>query len=135
MAIRYKVVIKDTRCSAIVKTEGYQLRYFKDTIVEAPINTLGIMVFRRRHQAEEFVLLLQSMNRVSLIVIRVESLGRGRTPKYISRWINHFKNALSHFYEVRYVNKKYKGTALFHHPNVRAPVKGTLCYDHVRVID
>lgn len=132
MLIRYKVINENTRCSVIVNSEKYQLRYFKDTIVEAPYNTLGIMVFRRRHQALNFAYNVKYHNIISTTVIRVEAFGRGRTPLYISRWIND-DNDLSVFYERSYVDKKYMHKRRTY--RVVHPIEGTLCYDHVRVID
>lgn len=135
MEVRYKVVDKYTRCSAIVKDEHYQLRYFKDTVVEAPADTLGIMVFRRRYQAVKFISILPSLY-PPMIIIRVEPLSRGKTPKYISRWINNYnKWALASFYERSYINKKFTKNFNSFPTSVRPPIKGTLCYDYVRVID
>ena len=132
MLIRYKVINEDTRCSVIVDSEQYKLSYFKDTVVEAPLGTLGIMVFRRRRQALNFAYNIQRRNGIPTLVVKVEAFGRGKTPFYISRWVNTGSN-LSAFYKCSYIDKKYahKGRtyAVVH------PIKGTLCYDTVRVID
>jgi len=133
MKIRYKVVVDVIRLSAIVNIKRYQLRYFKDTVVEAPAGTLGIMVFRRRYQAKQFILRLPRILR--LIIIRVEPLGRGTTPQYIARRGSTYSDELDIFYKTKYVNKKFIGDFGYHYPNVNFPVEGTLCYDYVRVID
>ena len=132
MLIRYKVINKNTRCSVIVSSEQYKLIYFKDMIVEAAPGTLGIMVFRRRYQALNFAYNMKSYNRIPTLVVKVEAFGRGKTPFYISRYVNTGSN-LSSFYKHSYIDKKYahdgKTYAVVH------PMEGTLCYDTVRVID
>ena len=50
--IRYKVVLKD-RGSTFAQ-DKYRLEYIKDTIVKAIKGTLGIMVFKRRREAEHY---------------------------------------------------------------------------------
>jgi len=132
MLIRYKVIKESTRSSVIVDSEQYKLRYFKDTVVEASPNTLGIMVFRRRHQALDFAYNIQRRNGISTLVLRVEVFGRGKTPFYISRWVNAGID-LSVFYNRSYVDKKYTHEGRIY--AVVHPIEGTLCYDTVRVID
>lgn len=133
MGIRYKVVDEVTRCSIIIAANSsYILRYNKNTVVKALPNTLGIMVFKRRHQAEEFVKFISLGLTKPSLVLRVEVFSKGKYPKHISRWTN-YQNGLTWFYNNCYVDKKYltanSGFAL------SAPPKGTLCYDTVKVID
>lgn len=133
MAIRYKVVNEATRCSVIIGINSlYTLKYVKGTIVKALSGSLGIMVFKRRYQAEKFVKLLNSGLLGSSIILRVEIFERGKCPKYVSRWTTH-KSDLTWFYSKWYADKKYitNGNGM----DLLIPPKGTLCYSMVRVID
>ena len=132
MAIRYKVVRKDTRCSIIVGSHNlYTLKYNKDTIVKALPNSLGIMVFKRKHQAQDFLNFVKTGLSRPSIILRVEVSGRGKYPKYISRWVSNVSD-LPWFYTNYYIIKKYSDN---YGIDVSIPPKGTLCYDTVRVID
>jgi hypothetical protein len=87
MAIRYKVVNKHTRCSAIVGFNSpYVLKYLKGKTIKALSKTLGIMVFKRRYQAEAFIKVINSALIHPSTILRVEVFSKGKYPKYVSRW-------------------------------------------------
>ncbi len=134
MAIRYKVVNKDTRFSALITVEKYRLQYVKDKIVEALSGTLGVMVFKRKWQAQRFIDIFFTPNeRKNLMIVRVEVFNKGRTPRYVSRWIN-LPGDLNNFYLYNYKDKQYIDNCI-NMMTISVPIKGTLCYDRVKVID
>jgi len=82
--IRYKVVrinftSQHVSCYA---TGDYQLAYIKNTIVTAEESTLGIAVFEKRYQAEDFLKKEFSPDRFYKI-IRVISIGRGKRYRFV----------------------------------------------------
>jgi len=94
--IRYKVVRldSDSRYSCYARGK-YQLTYKKNTIVTAGKGTLGIAVFEKRHQAEEFIREEYSADRL-LIIIRVISIGCGKRYHFVC--LTQDEQNLNHFY-------------------------------------
>ena len=81
--IRYKVVRLDfgNRHSCYA-TGKYRLAYRKNTIVTAKKGTLGIAVFERRYQAENFLHNEFSSDR-GCEIIRVIPIGRGKRYRFV----------------------------------------------------
>ena len=118
MSIKYKVVYKGSRLSIAARGE-YRVVYNKGTTVKSPPNTLGIMVFKMRRQAEIFrtLHLIPSY----YMILRVKTFRRGVVPKKIGLLIT--ETALDLFYK----NSKDMSSM--------KPPRGTICYDEVEVID
>lgn len=82
--IRYKVVGIDLLGNRVscYATGNYQLAYRKNIIVTSIEGTLGIAVFERRYQAEDF--LKKEFSPPSHYkVIRVISIGRGKRYRFV----------------------------------------------------
>jgi hypothetical protein len=54
--------------------------------IKALSKTLGIMVFKRRYQAEAFIKVINSALIHPSTILRVEVFSKGKYPKYVSRW-------------------------------------------------
>lgn len=116
---KFKVVKKRNNRSCIINGNSkYSLVYEKDTAVYAPIGTLGVMVFKTKTQAEEWLI---GWNTDALIIKRVIPIGRGKTPHEISDYLS--TSDLKEFYSG------------FRRYNSTDPVPGTICYSGVFVID
>jgi len=118
MTIKYKVVYKDTRLSTSAKGL-YCIVYNKGTTVEKLPNTLGIMVFKDRQQAQRFMLL--NLTPSFYMILRVKTFTRGVVPKKISLKI-------SSYYLDMFYKKSWKMA-------IMSPPRGTICYDKVEVLD
>ena len=116
--IRYKVVLED-RSSTFAQGK-YRLEYIKDGIVKAVRGTLGIMVFKRRHQAEHYKRKYLDYSMTG-IILRVKPLSRGKTVRLAS----------SLFRDVD-LDLFYSGN---HYPYTYPAPPGTICYDKVKVLD
>ncbi len=128
MAIRYKVTTRD-RLSCTSHAEGmrgYVLDYRKGEIVKAVPNSIGILVFKRRKDAEIFM-----KNQSSWVIHRVSTKTRGKTPSYLYGIVNvycyarDFYHTLSKLYSTPYSPTKF----LWPVP------EGTLAYPEVEVLD
>ncbi len=122
MNIKYKVVIEQSRKSCFAPP-GYTKTYKKGAKVKAKKGTLGLMVFKTRKQAEDFIF-PQSYD---LQIIRVECFTRGRKPIRVAG-INYKILARVKAFDSFYSIERY-----YYYLTV-AP-EGTLCYSEVRVID
>lgn len=109
----YKVVTKDRK--SCLATGSYCRNYFRDSVVEAPSGTLGIMTFRLKEQAREF-----AADTWEWMVIRVKGIGESTRPRTIAN--NPSQIGLDKFYQ---------GKALF--PGM-IPL-GTICYQSVKVLE
>ena len=116
--IRYKVVLED-RGSTFAQGR-YRLKYIKDEIVKAVKGTLGIMVFKRRCQAEHYRRKYLDYSKTG-IILRVEPLSRGKTVRVASSLFRGVD--LDLFYSGGYYPYTYPTPA------------GTICYDRVKVLD
>jgi hypothetical protein len=145
--IRYKVVTKIRRQSTNTyvcygtsddKCSKYALRYLKGKIVNALPNTMGIMVFKDRRCAAQFLLFLQGNigNEDQLKIVRVRPIGKKSIPKRIARccsdsgidnWYNRQRIPLA-------LEDVFKDMSLEAAPNVDAPY-GTECYEAVEVLE
>lgn len=116
----YKVVTKN-RKSVIREHRGgkYVLEYLEDHRVFAKDGTLGIFCFKRKHQAEEFIL-----GRPNLRIIKVLPIGKGKTPKNICCIPIDRRNC------VYSLNSFYK-----HVFNITEALEGTICYPSVLVLE
>ena len=116
--VRFKVVLED-RGSTFAQGK-YRLKYIKDEIVKAVKGTFGIMVFKRRHQAEYYKRMYLSYSTTG-IILRVEPLSRGKTVRLVSSLFRDVD--LDLFYSGDYS------------PYAYPPAAGTICYDKVKVLD
>lgn len=125
MPIRYKVVKKKSRISAVVNGNSiYALKYIKDTEVFAKPETLGVMTFTTRTAAEDFAWSFEGIwsDTVKMIVIRVQSIGKGSAPHYISREVR------SYGLECFYSGEEYFWSE-------SSPPDNTMCYPGVKVLE
>jgi hypothetical protein len=126
MPQRYKVVKRKTRMSAVINGHSiYALKYLPDTKVIAKEGTLGVMTFKTRNAAEDWA---YSMNyhqyspydSDALIVIMVETIGKGKIPEAICNKID--TSSLKQFYKYAYGNGY-------------SPPNNTVCYPGVLVLE
>ena len=130
MPIRYKVVKRKTRMSAVINGNSiYAIQYLKGSKVFARPETLGIMTFKSRYDAvnwKDGIEYHEYNNHwdgddVHLKVIAVETIGRGKVPKSISSSVR--SDRLKSFYK----NPHYRINT--------NPVDRTVCYPGVRVLE
>lgn len=123
MPIRYKVVKKKSRCSAVVNGKSsYGLKYLPRTTVFAKEGTLGIMTFETLHQAANFAQHLNFSHANSYIIIAVVGIGRGNYPMQICQ--SAITTDLNSFY--------FPDSFWSRQTN---PPDGTLCYKSVKVLE
>ena len=128
MAIRYKVVLEKNRKSCMAERKGmrgYILTYKKGKTVKAIEGSIGILVFKTREQAENWMKL--PMRTTKTTILRVETNSRGKTPKnlFIIDW--RVTNSLKEDY---YDYKTPNNSRL----RWNTPI-GTLAYPEVKVLD
>jgi len=120
MPIRYKVIkisyFTDKRISCFAEGK-YSRNYTKGRTVKASPSTLGIMVFDTEENAKRFI----CNPNYGLRIIRVNPIGRGKRPKYISKYFE--SDRLSYFY----TSKDFRLEA--------SPPLGTICYPAVKVLE
>jgi len=128
MPIRYKVVKRNSRTSAVINGNSpYVLRYIPGTTITARKETLGIMVFATKFRAQEFAGNLNlSYWRDRFSVIKVEAIGRGKYPSEICKSWNTAQ--LRSFYSDDLIDSD-----LFF--NSTHPPEGTMCYSSVMVLE
>uniref|UniRef100_A0A6M3JIJ6 Uncharacterized protein n=1 Tax=viral metagenome TaxID=1070528 RepID=A0A6M3JIJ6_9ZZZZ len=118
MISRWKVIMTDSRESAFAEGK-FSLKYIKGNITKAKKETLGIMVFDTKRNAEAF--LHCSIYCRGQKIIRVLPIGNGKRPKYIAE------------------NCSALGIQRFYNPLKvifgGVPPNGTICYSAVRVMD
>ena len=122
--IKYKVV-QYNRCS-IFSPPRYILKYKKNTTVRAMKHTLGIMVFKHLKDAENFA---KECCENTHLILRVETIGRGKTPKKICPGSRHPKNRFDYD---NFYSQLRKGLFISH--NIVTPPEGTICYPAVKVL-
>jgi hypothetical protein len=133
MPIRYKVVKKRTRVSAIINGRSrYALKYLAMTKVFARPETLGIMVFKTRCEAEEWAYQIEyqyynTLYADELIVLKVDTIGKGKTPKDIS--MAYSTPELCRFYEYQENDSQYFDVTF------TSPPLDTICYPGVLVLE
>lgn len=134
MTIRYKVVKRKTRMSALINGHSqYALRYLPGSIVVALPETVGIMTFRTKSAAIEwakemrlkhwpYVYPIQESNyREHFKIIKVEPLSRGRKSLLIASNI-----------DSKSINSFYNDSAYY---NSITPPENTICYQSVKVLE
>lgn len=155
MAVRYKVVSIDQnygipalenrepkRFSALVKG-FFKINYSKGKTVRAKKNTVGIMCFKRRHQAEAWMNGPTLYSEISdFEIIRVQPVGRGKTPKTFSgHYGTHVLLLLRKLIKRFGVEEGYKQLltgrydVLDMYVRYMEPPEGTICYPAVKVLD
>jgi hypothetical protein len=137
MLTRWKVT-KEDRTSPQAQ-DKYSKTYIKGATVEANRNTLGLMTFKTRGQAEEW-----SRNVFEPKILEVKPIGRGRIPIVLAhrdflplfykhrRRLNTNKIAKLLGLHITRVNADYK----VDHKDIIlwAVPKGTICYPAVKVL-
>ena len=126
MPIRYKVVKKKSRKSAVINGNShYALQYLEGTTVFALEDTLGIMTFTSKRSAEIFAYHFENpwIESERMSVIMVETIGKGSCPPLISRKV------------------KSEGLDVFYNfpdgydYNAQTPPDNTMCYPGVKVLE
>ena len=89
MPIRYKVVKTKTRCSAMINGNSHFARKYQNgTIVTAEEGTIGILTFKTKRSAEIWASYFNGPNFFyeipRLTVIKVETIGKGKTINFVS---------------------------------------------------
>jgi len=120
--IRYKYKVTNLNDeSYTIRCLKYKLKYYKGTVVYAPKDTHGIMVFKRKCDAEKFG------SRWKRKIKKVITYGKGTENIFIKTAEGGFtKRSLDAYYE-----KIKKG----HFVREMRPPEGTWCYPKVKVID
>ena len=128
MPIRYKVVKKKTRASAVINGKShYARKYLPHTTVFAEEGTIGILTFKTKYSAQMFA---DQFNYKSwydcyhdnLIVLKVETIGRGKAINWVSAQIK------THDLEV-YYKKECLYQVTSHAPH------NTIAYPGVKVLE
>lgn len=138
MAIRYKVVMKDTRLSVISRgrrapahwknfLKKVCLKYTKGKIVKAQKWSIGILVFRKRSQAEEFVN-EYGYDEFEMIILRVKTSSRGKAIKEL------ITDSLRRAYILEFVYGRLNIDMLDSCTRLYSPA-GTMAYKEVKVLD
>ena len=136
---KFKVVKRRSNRSCMINGHSnFSILYEKETAVYADPDTLGIMVFKTKQQAEKWMNTHNSYGS-DLIIKRVIPIGRGKAPKYISADVGpddiraYYElssiiesNLISNFNEYKII-----GTEVL----VVKPIPGTICYPGVYVVD
>ncbi|MFW9871582.1 MAG: hypothetical protein ACFFG0_00605 [Candidatus Thorarchaeota archaeon] len=142
---KFKVVNKRTNKSCMVHGNSkYSLLYEKDTNVYADEGTLGIMVFKTRKQAENWIG-IRLMDYSEYIIKRVIPIGRGKVPKQIcadasSNEIELFNCLANELKPLIIKGLLGERTSRLYNINnqpviVVKPIPGTICYPGVYVVD
>lgn len=133
---KFKVVNKNNGSCIIDSRSSFYLQYQKGKNVYADKDSLGVMVFNKKQSAKDFITSHHfdwKYNSQKWKIKRVIPIGRGKTPKYISIW------ALSE--DVRSLNNLIKSGATVEEirdkltNDITSPIKGTICYPGVYVVD
>lgn len=125
----YKVVNKDRSSFNFDKFDNNRFKkfYIKNEIVTGEKDSLGIFCFRRKMDLMNFIKWLKFDDIKDLLILKVEPIGKGITPKIIS--VNMTEHLLRIFYY--YNNKK----EIYQSLNRTSAPKGTICYPSVKVLD
>ena len=114
----FKIIKGKERTSCMVEKGIY---YKKGEIARADEHTLGVFVFKTRRAARRFYAnMCYRLSRGRWQICRAIPIGRGKTPKRISGFID--SRLLRRFYEQGIHSKENK-------------VKGSICYPAIRMID
>jgi len=131
--IRYKVIriitIEPLVGCSCYATGKYQLKYKKNTIVTAKEGTLGIAVFEKRHQAEDFI--EKECFGCSSRIIRVSSIGHGKRYRFVCP--EQDAPSLDNFYHRHAKNLSALLKAAILAPHIQSP-PGTIFYQQVKVL-
>lgn len=131
---RYKVVHANTeRSCSLIPSSRYSLVYGKGMRVDAVKGTLGVMVFKTRRHAVDFISENDSQGYITgeykpnWVIKRVVTIGRGHTPKWISKHTD--TRGISNFYKP--MDKQTHSIGAYG----TIPPNGTMCYPAVYVLD
>ncbi len=122
--IRYKVVNQYNQ--SCIAPLGYVLKYTPGEITTAREDTLGVMVFKRKKDAVLFIAFCIFLGGK---ILRVEPIGRGKTPELVGKGISKRMStqALDFFYESSL-------SPGFVFPHETFPPPGAICYPAVKVL-
>ena len=132
--IRYKVVTTDRKsCSEVFNRLGKNaLDYPKNKKVIAPKWSMGIAVFEKRHQAQSFIDNHYGVIRKELMILRVQTITRGRKPK---RVFNLFFLITSLKNSYKFLTNPFSNDYIEQDTNFWSVPEGTICYSSVKVLD
>ena len=119
----YKVVNRGGGSCIVPTTSPYYLEYKKGYHVKAPEGTLGIMVFSTEEEAAHFLATPDSCGRIK----RVIPVGEPTIPTSVTTW-PHRSDLIKEFSELPQEERDHSDYA-------RPPLKGTVCYPEVIVVD
>jgi len=137
--IKFKVVNKNDGSCVVHSNSSFYLKYLKGKNTYAKKDSLGVMVFHTRESAEDFIYMHSPgncdyvRNSQDWKIKRVIPLGRGNTPKYISRYVvtKDFKELIK-LMKLNTSNDEIWNTMIY---SVCSPIEDTICYPGVHVID
>lgn len=119
---RYKVLRGNNEVSSFAQ-DSFRLIYKKGTVVKAIAGSLGIFVFKRKKDAEEWIRTCVDRKTWASIIKRVIPIGRGKQVMRICAGTE------DHVLLKYYLEDHYKNF------NYMFPPDGTIVYPAVRVID
>lgn len=116
--VRYKVVTKSGKSAMLHYKNPYCLQYIPGKVTTAKKGTLGIMVFTTLTAAIDWAAVWYSKR---LKIVKVEPIGRGKTPICISKEVN--TPDLHSFYD----KDDYESPVML-------AMKGTISYPSIKVL-
>jgi len=129
---KFKIVDKHSGSCIVHPNSKFYRKYFKDEYVYAEPDTLGVMLFKTRAQAQQFIDYHQNalhgeflIRSRSWKIKRVIPIGRGKTPEHVS--------FATSSYGIKDFNKKVQLYGIQEY--MAEPVEGTICYPGVLVVD
>jgi len=138
MAIRYKVVhvVGEDRFSALAEGR-FCIRYSNGRVVKAVENTIGIMCFKTRNDAEDWMDWVYDFTGTwgHYEIIRVKPKGRGFVPKYFSG--RYGEDNLMYLQECieKYGIAKGCRRYILEYGMSHSPPDGSICYQEIEVLD
>lgn len=140
----YKVVADGRKSIFVSSSETHFVKYYyKDTIVEASPNTLGIFCFDSISNAENFIE-YYSINfyATTTSILKVKPIGRKKVPKFIAVTGDNSKEFYSILDNIKrkkthnFTNDLIIGNcAKYNNIEYKKPPVGTVCYPAVKVLE
>jgi hypothetical protein len=144
MKPKWKVVTRKDRSSIIAKCDGFKKHYEKGQVVNETENSLGIMVFKNRYHAENFLIRAGKIGVGS--IVKVMPIGKAKPVRPICDNARN-KRRMEKYYRLFNLMEMYikngdneslrkalsiKNTLLLYYGS--AP-EGTQCYPAVKVLE
>ena len=137
---KFKVVDKNNGSCIIHPKSPFYRHYSKDTNVIAAIHSLGIMVFNTKDDAKDFISWHKYIGHdnfhhkaKSWKIKRVLPIGRGRTPAVITEMA--YTKDIKKLIKLMMLDLNLSNIKLNMAGKLCSPVRGTMCYPGVYVID